>query len=41
LGVNADGQFAMTIFGVLVPWQTHVGLPITGVPDEATSARLV
>jgi hypothetical protein len=41
LGVTADGQFAMTIFAVLVSRQTRVGLPITGVLDEATSARLV
>lgn len=35
------GQFAMTTFNALVSWQTRLGVPITGVLDKATWARMM
>jgi len=39
LGVPA-GQFGMTTFNALVSWQARSGVPITGVLDKATWARM-
>lgn len=41
LGVTADEQFGPVTFAALVAWQTTAGVPITGVMDKATWARLV
>ena len=41
LGVLADEQFGPATFAALVAWQTTAGVPITGVLDKATWARLV
>ena len=41
LGVVADGQFGMGTFAALVSWQTRIRVPVTGVLDKATWARMV
>lgn len=41
LRVSADGQFGPATFAALVAWQKRVGVPVTGVLDKATWARLV
>ncbi|HEY8654652.1 MAG TPA: peptidoglycan-binding protein [Dermatophilaceae bacterium] len=41
LGVLADEQFGPVTFAALVAWQTSAGVPITGVLDKATWAKLV
>jgi peptidoglycan hydrolase-like protein with peptidoglycan-binding domain len=41
LGVTADGQFGSGTFTRLVAWQTLARVPVTGVLDKATWARLV
>ena len=41
LGVLADEQFGPVTFAALVAWQTTAGVPITGVMDKATWAKLV
>ena len=41
LGVAADEQFGLVTFAALVSWQTRAGVPITGVLDKSTWARLV
>ncbi|MGZ4629141.1 peptidoglycan-binding domain-containing protein [Oryzihumus sp.] len=41
LGVTADGAFGPVTFKALVAWQTSHGVPVTGVLDAATWARLV
>ena len=41
LGVTADEQFGPVTFAALVSWQTSAGVPITGVLDKATWAKLV
>jgi peptidoglycan hydrolase-like protein with peptidoglycan-binding domain len=41
LGVAADGQFGSATFTKLVAWQTRARVPVTGVLDKATWARLV
>jgi peptidoglycan hydrolase-like protein with peptidoglycan-binding domain len=40
LGVKADGQFGATTFWTLLGWQSRVGVPVTGVLDKATWARM-
>jgi len=39
--VLADEQFGPVTFAALVAWQTSAGVPITGVLDKATWAKLV
>ena len=41
LGVTADGAFGPLTFKALVAWQASHGVPVTGVLDAATWARLV
>jgi peptidoglycan hydrolase-like protein with peptidoglycan-binding domain len=41
LGVTADGQFGPVTFAALVAWQTRARVPITGVLDKSTWAKLV
>ena len=41
LGVTADEQFGPVTFAALVAWQTTARVPITGVLDKATWAKLV
>lgn len=41
LGVTADGHFGWSTFTKLVAWQNRVGVPVTGVLDKATWAKLV
>lgn len=41
LRVTPDEQFGPLTFAALVSWQTRAGVPITGVLDKATWARLV
>lgn len=41
LGVLADEQFGPVTFAALVAWQTSARIPITGVLDKATWAKLV
>jgi len=41
LRVTPDGQFGPVTFAALVNWQTRVGVPITGVLDKSTWAKLV
>ncbi|MHB1473354.1 MAG: peptidoglycan-binding domain-containing protein [Dermatophilaceae bacterium] len=41
LGVTADEQFGPATFAALVSWQTRAGVPITGVLDKSTWAKLV
>jgi len=41
LGVTADGQFGPVTFAALVAWQTSARVPITGVLDKSTWAKLV
>jgi peptidoglycan hydrolase-like protein with peptidoglycan-binding domain len=41
LGVTADGDFGMGTFNTLVSWQTRAAVPVTGVLDKATWAKLV
>jgi peptidoglycan hydrolase-like protein with peptidoglycan-binding domain len=39
--VTADGQFGPATWAALVSWQTKAKVPITGVLDKATWAKLV
>ena len=41
LRVTADGQFGAGTWAALVSWQTKARVPITGVLDKATWAKLV
>ena len=41
LRVTADGQFGPATWAALVSWQTKAKVPITGVLDKATWAKLV
>jgi peptidoglycan hydrolase-like protein with peptidoglycan-binding domain len=41
LGVTADGAFGPLTFKALVSWQASHGVPVTGVLDKATWAKLV
>jgi peptidoglycan hydrolase-like protein with peptidoglycan-binding domain len=41
LRVTADKQFGPQTYAALLPWQKRAGVPITGVLDKATWARLV
>jgi peptidoglycan hydrolase-like protein with peptidoglycan-binding domain len=41
LRVTPDGQFGSGTWSALVAWQTRAGVPITGVLDKATWAKLV
>ncbi len=41
LAVIADGAFGPVTYTALLSWQTRSGVPITGVLDKATWARLV
>jgi hypothetical protein len=41
LHVTADGKFGMATFKALVPWQIRAHVPVTGVLDKATWAKLV
>ncbi|MEO6143403.1 MAG: peptidoglycan-binding protein, partial [Dermatophilaceae bacterium] len=41
LGVTADGVFGPQTHAWLLSWQTRAGVPITGVLDKATWAKLV
>jgi len=41
LGVTPDGTFGSKTYVALVSWQTRARVPITGVLDKATWARLV
>ena len=41
LGVTADGAFGPQTQAALVSWQIRAGVPITGVLDKATWAKLV
>jgi peptidoglycan hydrolase-like protein with peptidoglycan-binding domain len=41
LGLTPDGTFGSRTYSTLIAWQTRVHVPITGVLDKATWARLV
>jgi peptidoglycan hydrolase-like protein with peptidoglycan-binding domain len=41
LGVTQDGQFGPGTFAALQSWQARSGVPITGVLDKATWAKMV
>jgi len=41
LAVTADGAFGAQTQAALISWQTRAGVPITGVLDKATWAKLV
>ena len=41
LRVTPDEQFGPQTFAALVSWQTRAGVPVTGVLDKATWAKLV
>jgi peptidoglycan hydrolase-like protein with peptidoglycan-binding domain len=41
LGVTQDGEFGPGTFASLVSWQTRARVPITGVLDKATWAKMV
>jgi peptidoglycan hydrolase-like protein with peptidoglycan-binding domain len=40
LGVTANGQFGATTLSALLTWQAGAGVPITGVLDKATWAKM-
>jgi peptidoglycan hydrolase-like protein with peptidoglycan-binding domain len=41
LKVTADGAFGSTTFNALASWQARAGVPVTGVLDKSSWARLV
>ena len=40
LGAKADGQFGSATFWKLLTWQSRAGVPVTGVLDKATWAKM-